>query len=147
VCGLRGAVTSWETGQNPATVVALAKFAEITSNRWRSDWSARPLTRAYTEDGLNLLLAPSVPGDTEVERMDNAARRVSTVSKEELKRREVEWQWTQAKKPLPSKRPRCVLFGGSQANDRLISYKCGSSLQNESASPLLFTPSVTAWRL
>jgi len=36
--------------------------------------------------------APSVPGKTEAERFDNAVRKAFTVSKEEMQRREAEWQ-------------------------------------------------------
>jgi hypothetical protein len=36
--------------------------------------------------------APQVPGKTEAERLDNATRKMFTVSKEEIVRREKEWQ-------------------------------------------------------
>jgi hypothetical protein len=49
------------------------------------------------------LPAPPVPGNTEAERFDNAARKTFTVSKEEMQRREAEWQKTQGKKPQRSK--------------------------------------------
>jgi hypothetical protein len=43
---------------------------------------------------------PEVPGNTEAERFDNAVRHTFTVSKEEMQRREAEWQRThQAPKP------------------------------------------------
>jgi hypothetical protein len=42
--------------------------------------------------------APSVPGDTESERFDNAVRMALTVSKDEMQRREAEWQKTHPKK-------------------------------------------------
>jgi hypothetical protein len=45
------------------------------------------------------LPAPPVPGNTEAERFDNAVRKTFTVSKEEMQRREAEWQKTQGKKP------------------------------------------------
>jgi hypothetical protein len=38
--------------------------------------------------------APPVPGDTEPQRFDNAVRTMFTVSKEEMQRREAEWQKT-----------------------------------------------------
>ncbi len=38
---------------------------------------------------------PAVPGKTEAERFDNAVRKTFTVSKEEMQRREAEWQRTQ----------------------------------------------------
>jgi hypothetical protein len=42
--------------------------------------------------------APSVPGNTESERFENAVLKTFTVSKEEMQRREAEWQKTQSKK-------------------------------------------------
>jgi hypothetical protein len=48
-------------------------------------------------------LRPS-PGNTDSERFDNAVRKTFTVSKEEMQRREAEWQRTQnGKKPGPVK--------------------------------------------
>ncbi len=44
------------------------------------------------------LPAPPIPGKTESERMDNAIRKTFTVSKEEMQRREAEWQKTNGKK-------------------------------------------------
>jgi hypothetical protein len=41
---------------------------------------------------MNPLPAPPVPGKTEAERFDNAVSKAFTVSKEEMQRREVEWQ-------------------------------------------------------
>ena len=43
---------------------------------------------------MNIRPAPAVPGKTEAERMDHAVRKVFTVSKEEMQRREAEWQKT-----------------------------------------------------
>jgi hypothetical protein len=43
---------------------------------------------------MNVRPAPNVPGATESERMDSAVRTVFTVSKEEMQRRETEWQKT-----------------------------------------------------
>jgi hypothetical protein len=43
---------------------------------------------------MNVRPAPAVPGKTEAERMDNAVRQIFTVSKEEMQRREAEWQKT-----------------------------------------------------
>jgi len=43
---------------------------------------------------MNVRPAPTVPGDTESERMDSAVRQIFTVSKEEMQRREAEWQKT-----------------------------------------------------
>ena len=42
--------------------------------------------------------APNVRGKTEAERFDNAVRKIFSVSKEELLKREAEWQRQQAKK-------------------------------------------------
>jgi hypothetical protein len=47
---------------------------------------------------MNVRPAPSVPGKTESERFDNAVRKVFTVSKEEMQRREAEWQKTKQDK-------------------------------------------------
>jgi hypothetical protein len=47
---------------------------------------------------------PEVPGNTEAERFDNAVRKTFTVSKEEMQRREAEWQRTQGKKTQSAKR-------------------------------------------
>ncbi len=44
------------------------------------------------------LPAPHVPGDTEAERMSNAVRRMFSVSKEELQRREAKWKRGQVRK-------------------------------------------------
>jgi hypothetical protein len=44
------------------------------------------------------LPAPPVPGNTEAERFDYAVRKTFTVSKEEIQRREAEWQKTNGKK-------------------------------------------------
>jgi hypothetical protein len=41
--------------------------------------------------------APEVPGKTEAERFDNAVRKTFTVSKQEMQRRETEWQKNQKK--------------------------------------------------
>jgi hypothetical protein len=49
------------------------------------------------------LPAPPVPGKTEAERFDNAVRKMFIVSKEEMPRREAEWQKTQDKKPAKNK--------------------------------------------
>jgi hypothetical protein len=49
------------------------------------------------------LPAPSVPGKTEAERFDNAVRKMFTVSKEEMQRREAEWQRTHGNAKPPKK--------------------------------------------
>jgi hypothetical protein len=49
------------------------------------------------------LPAPPVPGNTEAKRLDSAVRKMFTVSKEEIQRREAEWQKAQGKKPHPTK--------------------------------------------
>lgn len=50
------------------------------------------------------LPAPPVPGTTEAERFDNAVRKTFTVSKEEMQRREAEWQRNQATTKTAKKR-------------------------------------------
>jgi hypothetical protein len=47
---------------------------------------------------MKTLPAPVVPGNTEAERFDNAVRKVFTVSKEEMQRREAEWQKTNGRR-------------------------------------------------
>ncbi len=44
------------------------------------------------------LPAPNVPGNTEAERFDNAVRKMFSVSKEELLKREAKWKRAQARK-------------------------------------------------
>jgi hypothetical protein len=48
--------------------------------------------------------APTVPGKTDAERFDNAVRKTFTVSKEEMQRREAEWQKAQAENRPINKR-------------------------------------------
>ena len=43
---------------------------------------------------MNVRPAPPVPGKTDAERFDYAVRKTFTVSKEEMQRREAEWQQT-----------------------------------------------------
>lgn len=47
---------------------------------------------------MKTLPPPPVPGKTEAKRFDNAVRKVFTVSKEEMQRREADWQKGQGKK-------------------------------------------------
>jgi hypothetical protein len=42
--------------------------------------------------------APDVPGNTEIERFDNAVRKVLTVSKEDLLKAEATWKRARARK-------------------------------------------------
>jgi hypothetical protein len=44
------------------------------------------------------LPAPNVPGNTESERMDNALRKILTVSKSDLLKEEAKWKRRQARK-------------------------------------------------
>lgn len=44
------------------------------------------------------LPAPDVPGNTEGEKFDNAVRKMFTVSKEELLKRETKWKRERARK-------------------------------------------------
>jgi hypothetical protein len=48
---------------------------------------------------MNVRPAPPVPGKTEAERFDNAVSKAFTVSKEEMQRREADWQKANGKKP------------------------------------------------
>ena len=45
------------------------------------------------------LPAPTVTGDTEAARLDSAVRKMFSVSKKEMQRREAEWQKTHGKEP------------------------------------------------
>ena len=49
------------------------------------------------------LPAPNVPGNTEAERMDNAIRKMFTVSKEDVLKAEREWRQDRAKKKAKRK--------------------------------------------
>lgn len=49
------------------------------------------------------LPAPDVPGNTEAEKFDNAVRKMFSVSKEELIKRETKWKRTQARKKRAKK--------------------------------------------
>jgi hypothetical protein len=49
------------------------------------------------------LPAPNVPGNTEAERFDNAVRKMFSVSKEELRKREAKWKRAQARKKRAKK--------------------------------------------
>jgi len=52
------------------------------------------------DNAMKPLPAPPVPGNTDSERFDNAVRKTFTVSKEEMQRREAEWQRINGKSPL-----------------------------------------------
>jgi hypothetical protein len=52
------------------------------------------------------LPAPSVPDKTEFERFDNAMRQVLSVSKEELLKRETQYEKSPAQKRRPKKQAR-----------------------------------------
>lgn len=47
------------------------------------------------------LPAPPVPGDSDAERFSNAVSKAFIVTKEEMQRREAEWQKTQGNKSQP----------------------------------------------
>ena len=49
--------------------------------------------------------APNVPGNTEAERMDNALRKILTVSKTDLLKEEANWKRARAKKKKRAKKP------------------------------------------
>jgi hypothetical protein len=46
---------------------------------------------------------PEIPGNTEAERMDNAVRKMFTVSKDDLAKREATWKRGQARKKRAKK--------------------------------------------
>lgn len=52
---------------------------------------------------MNTLPAPNVPGDTEAERMDNALRKILTVSKADLLKAEANWKRTRTRKKRAKK--------------------------------------------
>jgi hypothetical protein len=56
-----------------------------------------PEVDLYCKD-MKPLPAPSVPGDTDTQRFDNAVRKMFTVSKEEMQQWEAEWHRLQSKK-------------------------------------------------
>jgi hypothetical protein len=58
----------------------------------------------YTVTAMKTLPPREVPGKTEAERFDNAVRKTFTVSKEEVERREAEWQRAHSN-GKPAKRP------------------------------------------
>ncbi len=47
--------------------------------------------------------APHVPGNTEAERMDNAVRKMFTVSKEDVLKEEAKWKRAQARRKRTKK--------------------------------------------
>jgi hypothetical protein len=47
--------------------------------------------------------APHVPGNTEAEKFDNAVRKMFSVSKEELLKRETKWKQAKARKKRTKK--------------------------------------------
>jgi hypothetical protein len=49
------------------------------------------------------LPAPNIPGKTDFERFDNAVRKMFSVSKEELLKREAKWKRAQARKKRSKK--------------------------------------------
>lgn len=48
--------------------------------------------------------APHVPGNTEAERFDNALRKMFTVSKKELEKREAKWKRARKRRTKAKKR-------------------------------------------
>jgi len=49
------------------------------------------------------LPAPNVPGNTDAERMDNALRKILTVSKDDLLKEEANWKRARARKKRSKK--------------------------------------------
>ena len=47
--------------------------------------------------------APNVPGETETERMDNAVRKMFSVSKEDILKEEAKWKRARTKKRAKAK--------------------------------------------
>jgi hypothetical protein len=83
----------------PLTMVYLLIFAIAPSFSLRlPSYHSQILAPRYTRQDMKPLPSPPVPGKTESERFDNAVRKTFTVSKEEMQRRESEWQRAQAKK-------------------------------------------------
>jgi hypothetical protein len=66
--------------------------ADGRGGRWNQ--LTRRRIKRYTGGYMKPLPAPSVPGNTEAERFDNAVRKTFTVSKEEMQRRDADWQKT-----------------------------------------------------
>ena len=59
---------------------------------------------SYEHKGnMKPLPAPEVPGNTEAERMDNALRKVLTVSKDALLKAEAKWKRSRARKKRAKK--------------------------------------------
>jgi hypothetical protein len=50
------------------------------------------------------LPAPNVPGNTEAEKFDNAVRKMFSVSKEDLLKREAKWKRARARKKKRAKK-------------------------------------------
>jgi hypothetical protein len=57
----------------------------------------------YDEASMKPLPAPEVPGNTNAERMDNAVRKMFTVSKREVLRREADWSSAHPKRKRANK--------------------------------------------
>jgi hypothetical protein len=55
------------------------------------------------DNAMKPLPAPPIPGNTEAERFDSAVRKTFTVSKQEMQRREAEWQRQNGKRPANGK--------------------------------------------
>ena len=55
------------------------------------------------DSAMKPLPAPTIPGKTDTERFNNALRKVFTVPKEEMQRREAERRKAQGRKPHPTK--------------------------------------------
>lgn len=58
---------------------------------------------AYDEGKMKPLPAPNVPGHTEAERVDNAIRKMFSVSKDDLAKQETKWKRAQARKKRAKK--------------------------------------------
>jgi hypothetical protein len=65
--------------------------------------TAGPFALGGYNESVKPLPAPNVPGKTEFERFDNAMRQVLSVSKEELLKRETQYQKERKRKRRPKK--------------------------------------------
>jgi hypothetical protein len=71
----------------------------LPSGDWRqsikSQWQC---VREYDSRRMKRLPAPDVPGSMDAERMDNAVRKMFSVSNKEILKREAEWRLARARK-------------------------------------------------
>ena len=68
---------------------------------WRLQCRFKRALKSDYDAHMRPLPAPPVPGKTDAERFDNAVRTAFTVPKQEIERREAEWQRTHATGKTP----------------------------------------------